>query len=156
MKLSAKTLRWIDLAIRLIVGGAFIYAGSLKIVEPLQFGDNIASFQILPNIFVNSFALSLPVFEMLTGALLIAVLLLPADAIGRPAALALVIVCGVFLIAVVSALARGLTIDCGCFGTGTPTRAKMWMDLVRDFALFLGVLFVYRYPSTRARGSFDS
>ncbi|MGD0075578.1 MAG: MauE/DoxX family redox-associated membrane protein [Candidatus Binataceae bacterium] len=156
MKLRAKTLRWIDLAIRLIVGGVFIYAGSLKIVEPLHFGDNIASFQILPNILVNSFALTLPIFEMLTGALLIIGWLRPAAAIGRPAALALVIVCGVFLIAVVSALARGLTIDCGCFGTGTPTRAKMWMDLARDFALFLGVLLVYLYPSARARGSFDS
>lgn len=150
MKLSARTFRWLDIAIRLIVGGVFVYAGALKIGEPLQFGDRIASFQILPNAFVNSLALGLPVFEILTGLLLI------AGWPRRPAALGLVIVNGVFLVAIVTALARGLTIDCGCFGTGTPTRARMWLDLGRDFALFLGVLIAYRYPSARTRSAAQS
>ncbi len=150
MKLSARTYRWLDIAIRLIVGGLFVYAGALKIGEPLQFGDNIASFQILPNALVNSLALGLPVFEILTGLLLMVAWL------RRPAALAILIVCGIFLVAVVSALARGLTIDCGCFGTGTPTRVRMWMDFGRDLALFLAVLFTYRYPGARTRSAPES
>jgi len=147
MKLSARAYRWLDLAIRLIVGGVFVYAGALKIGEPLQFGDKVASFQILPNAFVNSLALGLPVFEILTGLLLIVAWL------RRPAALGILLINGIFLVAIVTALARGLTIDCGCFGTGTPTRARMWMDFGRDFALFLAVLFAYRYPSASARSA---
>jgi len=147
MKLDSRWHRWLDLAIRLIVGGVFIYAGALKIGDPLQFGDRIASFQILPNVFVNSLALGLPVFEILTGLLLIVAWL------RRPAALGILIINGIFLVAIVIALARGLTIDCGCFGTGTPTRARMWMDLGRDFALLIAVLIAYRYPAARARSA---
>ena len=104
MKLSAKAYRWLDIAIRLVVGGVFIYAGTLKIGEPLQFGDKVASFEMLPNAFVNSLALGLPVFEILTGLLLIVAWL------RRPAALGLMLINGIFLIAIVTALARGLTI----------------------------------------------
>jgi len=147
MKLSARAYRWLDLAIRLIVGGLFVYAGALKIGDPLQFGDNVASFEMLPNVFITPLALGLPVFEITTGLLLIAAWL------RRPAALGILIINGIFLIAIVTALARGLTIDCGCFGTGTPTRARMWMDLGRDLALLLAVLVAYRYPSARARSA---
>jgi putative oxidoreductase len=147
MNSSSRIYYWLDFAIRLVVGGVFIYAGVLKIGDPLQFGDKVASFEILPNAMVNSLALGLPVFEILCGVLLIVALL------RRPAALAILIVSGIFLIAIVTALARGLTIDCGCFGTGTPTRARMWMDLGRDFAIFLGVLFTYWYAHARTSGT---
>jgi len=144
MKLTPRTHFWIDLLIRLVVGGVFITAGAMKIGEPLQFGDKIASFEILPNSLVNLLALGLPVFEMLCGLLLIAAWL------RRPAALAISIISGIFLIAIVTALARGLTIDCGCFGTGTPTRARMWLDLARDTGLFLAVVIAYLYPAIKA------
>src|ERR1043166_8986129 len=100
--------RWLVIVVRGVVGVVFIYAGALKIREPLQFADNIASFSILPGYFIVPMALGLPVFEILTGVLV---------AIGlfrQAAALGLVIVSAVFLAAISSALARGLTIDCGC------------------------------------------
>jgi len=147
MKLDSRAYRFIDIAIRLVVGAVFIYAGALKIGDPLQFGDRIASFQMLPNAFVNSLALGLPVFEISTGLLLI------VGWLRRPAALGIMIICGIFLLAIITALARGLTIDCGCFGTGKPSRLRMWLDLGRDSALFLGVMLAYRYPAIRARSA---
>jgi hypothetical protein len=48
-----------------------------------------------------------------------------------------------FFVALASALLRGLTLDCGCFGPGAPSRSRMWLELVLDAALFSGALFVY-------------
>lgn len=70
--LSGSNRRRLELAVRLAMGGAFVYAGAIKVGDPQQFADNVASFQLLPNAIVNPFALALPVFEILTGLLLIA------------------------------------------------------------------------------------
>jgi putative oxidoreductase len=130
-------LRWFIVALRIAVGAAFVYAGAIKLGDPLQFADNIASFRILPDSFINPLALSLPMFEVLSGGLL------AAGWFRRPAALAIVIVSVVFLAAIASALARGLTIDCGCFGSGVPSRERMWLDLGRDMILLVGALVTY-------------
>lgn len=136
--------RWFYLVIRIALGAAFIYAGAIKVTDPLQFADNVASFELVPNVLVSPFALSLPIFEMITGLLLVIGLLWR-----QAASLGIVILCGVFTVAVASALARGLTIDCGCFGPSEPSRAKMWLDLARDIVLFLAALMVYLQPPNR-------
>jgi putative oxidoreductase len=131
--------RWFAPTVSVGVGLIFLYSGILKMGDPLQFADNVASFEILPGAFVVPLALSLPIFEVLVGALL---------AIGffrRLAALGAIIVTTVFLGAIVSALARGLTIDCGCFGSNLPSRERMWLDLARDIFLFAGAVISYRY-----------
>jgi putative oxidoreductase len=141
--------RWFYLAIRIALGAAFVYAGAVKVTDPLQFADNVASFELVPNVFVSPFALSLPIFEMIAGFLLV---------IGfwrHAASLGIVILCVVFVVAVASALARGLTIDCGCFGTSEPSRAKMWFDLARDMVLLLAALMVYLQPSNRKNGAWQ-
>ena len=129
-------VQWVIVALRIGVGAA-VYAGAIKLGDPLQFADNIASFRILPGSFINPLALSLPIFEVLSGGLL------AAGWFRRPAALAIVIVSAVFLAAIASALARGLTIDCGCFGSGVPSRERMWLDLGRDMILLVGALITY-------------
>jgi len=136
--------RWFYLVIRVALGAAFIYAGAIKITDPLQFADNVASFELIPNVLVSPFALSLPIFEMIAGLLLVIGLFWR-----RAASLGIVLLCAVFTLAVASALARGLTIDCGCFGTSEPSRAKMWFDLARDVVLLLAALMVYLQPQTR-------
>jgi uncharacterized membrane protein YphA (DoxX/SURF4 family) len=137
--------RWLALAVRLVVGGTFVYAGAIKISDPLQLADSIAGFQVLPDAMVNPLALGLPPFEIATGMLLI------LGWMGRAAALGITTVTGVFLVAIVSALARGLTIDCGCFGAEAPSRSRMWLDLGRDLALFAGALLAYRYQGESPR-----
>ncbi|MGA2410465.1 MAG: MauE/DoxX family redox-associated membrane protein [Candidatus Binataceae bacterium] len=130
-------LKWLLIAIRIALGAAFLYAGAIKIQDPSEFAISVASFDILPNLLISPMTLMLPPFEIIAGALLI---------IGwgrRPAALAITILLGIFLIAIAAALARGLTIDCGCFGSGTPSRAKMWLDMGRDFLLFGAALITY-------------
>jgi hypothetical protein len=55
------------------------------------------------------------------------------------------ILCGVFALALGSALVRGLQVDCGCFGGGPPTVWKTWLSLVRDLLLAAATLPLYRW-----------
>ncbi len=128
---------YVVLAVSLAVAAVFIYAGVDKIQDRLQFADTIAAFRILPAGLINLLALGLPPFEIACGVLLLAP---PTRRIG---ALAVALVCMLYLSALLSALLRGLTLDCGCFGTGTPSRPRMWLELGLDLVLFGSALSVY-------------
>jgi putative oxidoreductase len=136
-------VKWLTLGLRVALGAAFVYAGVLKIQDPSEFAINIASFQILPNVLISAMALALPPFEIITGGLLI------IGVARRPAALGIVLLSAIFLIAIAAALARGLTIDCGCFGTAAPSRGRMWLDLGRDILLLAAGVMVYRFGGYR-------
>jgi len=137
------------LAVALALGAVFIYAGADKIRNPLQFADSIAAFAILPTMFIDPLALGLPTFEVACGLLLV------APRTRRFGALALALSSALFFLALVSALLRGLTLDCGCFGIGTPSRPRMWLELGLDAILFGGSLFVYlrSLGATKAAGA---
>jgi putative oxidoreductase len=124
-------------AVSLVLGAVFIYAGVDKIRDPLQFADSIAAFAILPAVFINFLAIGLPPFEVMSGLLLI------APMTRRIGALAVVLCTAIFFCALLSALLRGLTLDCGCFGAGAPSRPRMWLELGLDVLLFCGALVVY-------------
>jgi uncharacterized membrane protein YphA (DoxX/SURF4 family) len=121
----------------LALAAVFIYAGVDKVRDPLQFADSIAAFAILPTALINLFALSLPPFEIACGLLL----LWPSTR--RVAALAAFVISIVFFVALSSALLRGLTLDCGCFGAGTPSRPRMWLELGMDVVLAGVSLLIY-------------
>jgi len=124
-------------AFSLGLAAVFIYAGVEKMGDALQFADSIAAFAILPAAFISLLALSLPPFEIACGLLL----LWPSTR--RVAALAIALISVVFFSALLSALARGLTLDCGCFGIGAPSRPRMWIELGLNVVLAGGSLLIY-------------
>jgi len=129
--------KWIRTSLRVIIGAVFLYAGCLSILSPEEFADSVAGYQLLPLSMVNLPALALPPFEMIVGTLLI---------FGWPqrvAAFSALLLTVVFACALTSAIVRGLTIDCGCFGHGAPSRMKMWLSLGRDILLGTAVAAVY-------------
>jgi putative oxidoreductase len=137
MTLSENSRRYAVHAVSLAVAAVFIYAGIDKIRDPLQFADSIAAFAILPAVLINLLAMGLPPFEIACGLLLI------GPWTRRVGSLAVAIILVVFMIALSSALLRGLTLDCGCFGPGAPSRPRMWLELAFDATLLSGALFVY-------------
>jgi putative oxidoreductase len=141
---------YVVLAISLALAAVFIYAGIDKLRDPLQFADNIAGFAILPASLINLLALSLPPFEIACG---LSLLWLRTRRVG---ALAVSLISVMFFTALLSALLRGLTLDCGCFGVGAPSRQRMWLELALDVVLFSGALSVYASnycsPSLEGRG----
>ena len=122
---------------RLIVGGAFIYAGILKMYSPLDFADNIAAYRLLPADTINFMALGLPPFEIICGLLVVAGFHIRIGAIGISTMLL------VFMGAIGTALKKGLIIDCGCFGGHSWFESNLWIALARDGVLLLLAMFIY-------------
>jgi uncharacterized membrane protein YphA (DoxX/SURF4 family) len=135
--------RYAVLAVSIAMAAIFTYAGIDKIRDPLSFADSIAGFAILPAVLINLLALGLPPFEIASGLMLL------GPWTRRVGALAVAVISVIFFTALASALLRGLTLDCGCFGTGAPSRPRMWLELGLDVMLFSGALFVYLRSVTR-------
>jgi uncharacterized membrane protein YphA (DoxX/SURF4 family) len=98
------------LVFRVVVGGLFVYAGAVKVLEPLDFAQNILNYRLVGQSLAFITALVLPWLEILAGAFLV------AGVWKRGAAL---VVSGllVFFIALTAVtMIRGLDVDCGCFG----------------------------------------
>lgn len=133
--------KWFQLILRLVIGGVFVYAGALKLGNPQAFADSIASFQLLPAQLINIVALTLPIFEVLCGLLLV---------IGwqkRAMAFGFLVLTAMFAVFLAQGIARGLQVDCGCFGSGAPSPMKTWMSLGRDVLLLFGAFILYRARS---------
>jgi len=142
---------WLTLAGRLLVGGVFVVAGALKIPDPAAAVRAVRAYQLLPEGLVSPVAFGMPALEIAIGLALVAGLFV------RTAALASALLLVVFIAAVSSAWARGLQIDCGCFGGGGQVAAGETAypsELLRDAGLLLVALAVARWP--RSRFSLDT
>ncbi len=120
--------------LRLGLSGIFIYAGAAKMRDAQSFAESIASFQILPGQTITPAALTLPPMEILAAAMALA-----DGTLRRAGAFSLFLMLTVFVVALASALARGLHVDCGCLGGDrldllSPTK-NLWVVLGRDLAL---------------------
>lgn len=121
-----------------MLAGIFIYASVYKILDPAAFAKEVYNYQILPDHLINLTALVLPWLELFIGLCLSAGICLHGAALMANGLLT------VFLVSLVFNLARGLDINCGCFGGGGDAPA-MWTGwyLLRDL-LFLSVgLFLF-------------
>lgn len=101
--------RRLAFALRLFVGVVLIYASHDKLGNPQAFADAIGNYRILPDSLVNLAAVTLPWLELFTGLALILGLAAPGAGLVASGLFA------VFTAALVSAIARGLDIECGCF-----------------------------------------
>jgi putative oxidoreductase len=93
-----------------IIGGIFIYAGAIKVLDPVQFAIDIDNYKILPWTIGVALAFYLPWLEMFCGFALI----LRRLYFGGLSILNGLV--AVFLVATIAAKVRGLDITCGCFG----------------------------------------
>jgi uncharacterized membrane protein YphA (DoxX/SURF4 family) len=137
---------WLATAGRLVLGGVFVVAGALKIPDPAAAVRAVRAYQLLPEPLVSPVAFGLPVVEIAVGlALLLGVFV-------RTAALAAAVLLAVFLVGVGSAWARGLQIDCGCFGNGGQVSAGETaypLEVFRDAGLLVIALALARRPASR-------
>lgn len=96
---------------RLVLGFVFIYASLDKLQHPEAFAQAIHHYRMVPLALLHPFAVLLPVVEIVVGVALILGVQL------RGAALIVLLMNLMFIVAIGSALARGLDISCGCFHT---------------------------------------
>jgi putative oxidoreductase len=136
--------RWLLFIFRVIVGGLFIWAGAMKIADPLDFAQTINNYRAFPHLFIFPIAVVLPWIEVLSGAGLIAGIL------KRSSALITTLLLAGFIALVGSALVRGIDTACGCFGA---LSRKADLSLMIMDAVFLlmavAILFSGRRSETR-------
>jgi putative oxidoreductase len=104
------TVKFLWRIVSLIVAAVFIYAGVLKVVDPVQFAHDIDNYRVLPWTISVGLAFYLPWLEIFCGFALAVGLLY------RGALSILTVLIVVFTLATIAAKARGLDITCGCFG----------------------------------------
>jgi len=122
----------IALVLRIALGAIFVYAAWTKLRTPWElFAMSIDSYQLLPLKVVELVARTLPWFELAVGLLLIAGFWL------RSAAAAITLLLAVFFGLMVRAYARGMEINCGCFGAND---VISWKTLLRDGSMLAAAL----------------
>jgi uncharacterized membrane protein YphA (DoxX/SURF4 family) len=137
---------WLTLLSRLILGVVLLVAGGLKIGNLPKSAMAVRSYEMLPIPLANFLGYTLPWIEIGLGLLLIVgVTVKISGALGALTMLA-------FIIAIAQAWARGLSIDCGCFGGGgaiDPEDTKYLSEIIRDIGLMALGIFLYFYPKGR-------
>jgi uncharacterized membrane protein YphA (DoxX/SURF4 family) len=138
-------LRWVGLVARLVVGGVWLWAGLLKVTEPEASVTAVRGYQILSPSLADGVGRVLPMLEVVIGACLL-LGLLTRLAGGLSAVLQLA-----FIVGIASVWARGISINCGCFGDGGPNPDAIsqypW-EIARDVGLLLASAYLVWRPRT--------
>ena len=137
---------WFALVARLVLGGVLLAAGLLKYKHLDKSQMAVRAYEILPISIANFLGIVLPFVEIGIGILLI-----------LGAAIRISAICGgllmiIFIIGISQAWARGLSIDCGCFGGGgqvEPGATNYLPEILRDLGLALLGIFLFRFPQSK-------
>ena len=115
---------------RLIIGILFIYASWDKIIHPAEFAKAIGNYHVVP------FGLE----NLLVGICLVAGIMVDGAAIMS------VVMMVVFIFAISQALARGISIECGCFSVTEKSGDNIGLQtILRDIVyLFMSLVVLYR------------
>ncbi len=132
---------------RIALGVTFFYAGWIKAQEPVDFARAVANYQILPYAWNYLVAATLPYVELLAGTLLV------LNRRVRPAALVIGALNFVFILALISVMARGLDIDCGCFDPSGQGQTTALEALLRDLGLMVLVVLAWFSRERRSGAS---
>ena len=137
---------WIGLLARLVVSIVDVAAGVAKFSDPAGNVRQVRAFRILPEAIVPTVGHALPTVEIVIGAALVLGLLTRTFAV--LASLFYI----AFIIGIAAAWARGLEINCGCFGShGVPPdpQRQYAIDIARDIGLLICSLWLVIWPRTR-------
>jgi uncharacterized membrane protein YphA (DoxX/SURF4 family) len=139
-------LRLLGVLARLVVGGVWLVAGVLKLPDPAETVRSVRAYQLLPVALVPTIGNALPIVEVVVGGCLVLGLFT------RPIAVVSTLMQLAFIIGISSAWARGLQIECGCFGSSgdqvtNATAAYPW-DIARDIGLMLLSAYLVWRPRT--------
>ncbi|WP_370625232.1 MauE/DoxX family redox-associated membrane protein [Corynebacterium sp. TAE3-ERU30] len=132
---------------RLALAGIWIVSGATKISDPVASSQAVHAYELVSWEMGNFIGVALPAVELILGIMLLSGLFL------RPAAALSALLFAVFIIGIASAWARGLSIDCGCFGGGgvdaSVTGTTYALEILRDLAFIALAAIVWINPFRR-------
>lgn len=135
-------MAWIQVIVRLVVAGLFVYAGTIKLLQPDTFLGDVESYRMMPYSLAWLVAFYLPPLEILCGLGLL------WSKTRRASALILIALMLVFIAAIAAARLRGLDISCGCFGSSEGETNYLWL-IIRDLLITVALLFSITEPFKR-------
>ena len=132
----------IILLFRFILAFIFIYASIDKIINPIEFSNNIDNYHITPILLNNIFALIIPWIELIVGCCLLFNVLFDG-AVNLTIGLLVW-----FIFILMQALLRGIDLNCGCFdllekSNDVNLRLEMINRIVQDI-IFLFMAFLLK------------
>jgi len=137
---ESRTIAAVGLVLRLAAAAVWIFSGVAKIPDLQSFQMDVLKYGLLPRALAGPFSYGLPFLEIGLGAYLAAGLFI------RGTALVGTLLFAAFLTAQVWALANGIVLDCGCFGSGLRSSVGP-LTLVRDFCLGIPTFFMLAFPA---------
>ena len=142
---SARVRDVVGTVARLGLAAVFLVSGVLKAVDPDAAYVAVRAYDVLPKAGVALVAGILPWLEVVLGLLLLVGLATRVVAVASAGLLV------VFIAGVTQAWARGLSIDCGCFGGGgavDPGQTTYGLELLRDAGFLLMAAWLIVRPRT--------
>jgi uncharacterized membrane protein YphA (DoxX/SURF4 family) len=137
---------WVGLLARLVTGGVWIVAGALKVTEPAASVEAVKAYELMPYPVAEVVGLALPAVELVVGLALV------LGALTRGAAVVSALLFLAFVVGIASVWARGIEIDCGCFGGGGAEEGAAssypW-EIARDVALLAASGYLVALRRTR-------
>lgn len=143
---------WLGTMVRLGLAAVWLFAGASKVGDLAASGRSVVAYELMPYDVAMAVGAALPFVELALGLLL---LLGMATRLSAAVSALLLIV---FIAGIASAWARGLSIDCGCFGQGGTLAEResptYWLEILRDIGFLALAGFLLVWPVTRV--SIDS
>ncbi|MFI6843349.1 DoxX family membrane protein [Kitasatospora sp. NBC_00085] len=137
---------WVGTAVRLGLAVVWGWAGLAKISDPAAAAQAVRAYEILPESLVKPVGYALPFLELALAALL--VIGLGVRLVAAVSALLLL----AFIGGIASAWARGISIDCGCFGGGgavDASQTEYLQEILRDTGFLLLAGWLLWRPRTK-------
>jgi uncharacterized membrane protein YphA (DoxX/SURF4 family) len=123
----------------------FLVSGAIKVTDPAQTRVAVGAYELLAPELIGPVATALPLVELAVGTLLV------LGVITRWVAVVSAVLLVALMAAVAQAWARGLSIDCGCFGGGGAVAegdTHYPQELARDTGILLLALWLLLRPRT--------
>lgn len=138
--------RWLYLFVRIALALLFIYAGSLKLIDPKAFARAISHWGLVPEPLLPVVAIGLPALEVIAGLALFFDLRVGLYAVSG---LLLFFVC-----VLAYGVLNDMNIDCGCFGPDELAEKKgLAHAFYRDLVFLGAVAFLFWWRFVRRRES---
>lgn len=125
---------------RLVPAGLFLWAGLAKVTDIQGSINSVDAYDVLPDPVAELVGTLLPWAEIGLAALVLLGLFV------RFAGAATAVLTLAFIAGMAQAKARGLAIDCGCFGVSGTGDGVSWWDILRDVPIVLAGVYLAVRP----------
>ncbi|MGU3434155.1 MauE/DoxX family redox-associated membrane protein [Actinomycetes bacterium M1A6_2h] len=139
--------QWISAVARIGLAAVWLVSGGLKAADPTQTVVAVRAYRLLSEDWVRPVATVLPFLEIALGLFLL--IGLGVRVVAGVSAVVLLILISV----IVSVWARGMSIDCGCFGGGGAADVDAWdyvREIARDIGFMILAVWLITFPRTPA------